>query len=215
MTENTHAGKAASYDIGRPDYPEAFFEWLYAEAKIAPDGVIADIGCGTDKVARHFLERGNPMFAIEPDPDMLRIADEKLRAYPNYRSFQRSAEDTGLESGSADLIFCGNSYYWFDRKLVVPEFRRISRGDGLAALAWLGGGENQYDRERNEIYSKYPETPTGRVNDKSQVFAPGAFIEKIFDYSVAETVDEFLNGALSEAGTPNPGDARMSRFATI
>ena len=31
MNYNTHANKANSYDLGRPDYPSDFFSYLYNE----------------------------------------------------------------------------------------------------------------------------------------------------------------------------------------
>ena len=89
---NTHAAKAKSYDIGRPEYPGVFFDFLYNETGLKKDAVIADIGCGTGKVTRNFLERGSKVIAIEPDSDMLGIVNEKLKIYPNYSSFQRTAE---------------------------------------------------------------------------------------------------------------------------
>jgi len=39
---NTHAGKAERYEKGRPDYPEAFFDFLYGEGGFHENDVIAD-----------------------------------------------------------------------------------------------------------------------------------------------------------------------------
>ena len=203
---NTHGGKAESYDIGRPEYPEIFFDFLYNEAGFNPNDIIADIGCGTGKVTKHFLERGNKIIAIEPDTDMLRIADKKLNKYPNYSSFQRTAEDTGIESDSIDHIFCGNSYYWFEHGKVVPEFRRILRKNGIIVTSWIGGGNfKKYESEFSEIYRKYSK-PVFSKRYESPVFLPGTFIEKTFAYISYQTVDEFLHGVLSESGLPVAGD---------
>ena len=59
--------------------------------------------------------------------------------YPNYISFQKPAEATGIETNSVDRIFCGNAYQWFDRKQVVPEFRRILRAGGKIVVTTFGG----------------------------------------------------------------------------
>ena len=44
--QNTHAGKAESYDLGRPAYPAAFYGYIYGEFGLRADAVIADIGAG-------------------------------------------------------------------------------------------------------------------------------------------------------------------------
>jgi len=203
---NTHGGKAESYDIGRPEYPEAFFDFLYNEVGFNPNNVIADIGCGTGKVTKHFLERGNKVIAIEPDSDMRRIADKKLSKYPKYSSFQKTAEDTGIESNSIDRIFCGNSYYWFERGKVVPEFKRISRKNGSVVMSWVGSDIFiKYNSEFSEIYRKYSK-PVFNKRYESPAFLPETFIEKAFSYTVCQTIEEFLHGVLSESGLPVFGD---------
>jgi len=187
---NTHAGKAESYEKGRPDYPEAFFDFLYGEAGFRPGQVIADIGCGTGKVTKHFLARGGSVVAIEPDGDMLRIAMTKLSGYPNCQLFQGYAEDTGLAKGAIDHIFCGNAYHWFARDKTVPEFRRILREGGSVAIATLGGG-----------------------NDVS-AFLPGTFQEKTFTYVIHETPEQYLHGLLSVSSAPLPGDDAYEAFCS-
>ena len=200
--EKTHATKAKSYDIGRPEYPAAFFDFLYNDAAFKTEDVIADIGCGTGKVTRHFLERGNQVIAVEPDIDMLSIANEKLNKYPNYISSLRYADDTFIESASIDHIFCGNSYHWFCRKTVVPEFKRILRQNGTIVIANLGNGINKYDDALEKIYKKYVQPATSVNANTSAPFLSGTFIEKTFDYTVHETLNEFLHGLLSASFAP-------------
>jgi len=212
MNQNTHAAKAESYDIGRPEYPEEFFDFLYNETSLKKSDVIADIGGGTGKVAKHFLERGNKVIIIEPDNDMLHIADKKLSKYPNYSSFQRTAEDTGIETNSIDCIFCGNSYYWFERGKVVPEFKRILHKKGIVVTSWIGSGFfNKYADELSEIYGKYGK-PVLRKRYESPVFHTGTFQEKSLSYVVYQTADEFLHGLLSESDSPAPGTDTYKPF---
>ena len=190
---NTHAHKAESYVKGRPDYPEAFFDFLYDEAGFRTESVIADIGCGPGNVTKFFLMRGNPVIAIEPDGDMLRIADKKLSGHSKYQSYQRTAEDTGIASGSIDHIFCGNAYHWFHREQVIPEFKRILREGGSVAIATLGSGSNV----------ALGTTPP---------FLPGAALEKTFTYVIQEDFEQFLHGSLSTSSAPSPGDQAYEKF---
>ena len=127
--KNTHANKAESYDIGRPSYPQAFFDYVYDELGLTQHAVIADIGAGTGKITKSFLERGNRVFAVEPDQDMMTILKRNLRQYPNCTSVEKTAEDTEISPNSIDFIFCGNAYNWFDRNRVIPEFKRIIKSN--------------------------------------------------------------------------------------
>ena len=91
----THGNKAEFYDIGRIQYPIEFFDYVYKEVGVTRNSAIADIGSGTGKVTKEFLERGNQVYAIEPDPDMRRIADNNLKIYQNYILINKTAEDNG------------------------------------------------------------------------------------------------------------------------
>ena len=209
---NSHADKANSYDLGRPDYPSDFFDYLYGEIGFSRNDVIADIGCGTGKITRHFLDYGNKVIAVEPDADMLNIANKRLAAYPNYISFQKTAEATGIEANSIDYIFCGNAYHWFDRKLVVPEFRRILRKGGKIVLTTLGGGSTFYDDELSEIINNFKKPAPKRNLDMSPPFKSGMFSEKVFTYEISQTFEEFLNGMLSASYSPSALDKEYEPY---
>ena len=209
---NTHAAKAKSYDIGRPEYPQDFFNFVYDEIGIKPSEVIADIGCGTGKIAKHFLEYGNTVVGVEPDSDMLSIAKSKLSVYPKFFPIQKSAENTGIEEGSIDHIFCGNSYHWFERSKVVPEFRRILRDNCKILISTLGGGSNPYDAELRQINENFKKDVSMVISDTSPAFSKGTSIEKTFSYVVYETKDEFLHGALSASFAPSVRDETYAPF---
>lgn len=123
--KDSHALKSESYDIGRPIYPKAFYEFLYNEVGFEQNSVIADVGAGTGKVTRGFLDYGSKVYAIEPDNDMLKILKDKIGHYTNCIPLANTAENTCIESNIIDFIFCGNSYHWFERSKVIPEFKRI------------------------------------------------------------------------------------------
>ena len=212
MNNNTHANKANSYDLGRPDYPSDFFNYLYNEIGFNKNNTIADIGCGTGKITRHFLEFGNEVVAIEPDGDMLNLANERLTIYPNYTSFQKAAEATDIETGSIDHIFCGNAYHWFDRKKVVPEFQRILRTDGKIVLATLGNGPTSYEGELSEIIKNFKKSIPNKKLDMSSPFISGLFSETVFSYTIFQTFDEFLHGMLSASFTPSVSDIEYEPF---
>jgi len=211
----THAGKAESYDLGRPGYPTAFYDFLYGEFGLRSNATIADIGAGPGKIAQGFLERGSRVYAVEPDDDMRRIAQERLDGYDGCTVLGNCAEKTGIPTGCADLIFCGNSYYWFDRARVVPEFKRILKSGDSAnvILAWQGGSPAKSE----ELYEALARVrkPMDSRHDESPPFREGAFKTKEFAFTLYRDYTAFLNGMLSASFSLNPGDDGFKGYCQI
>jgi len=206
---NTHTNKAKSYDIGRPDYPEEFFDYLYNDVGITKDSVIADIGAGTGKITKKFLERGNKVFALEPDKDMMEILKGNLSGFANCNPINNTAEHSGLLPDSVDFIFCGNSYMWFDRNVVIPEFQRIIRNCGKSwniIITRLGPCNDVYTDEFLEIDRKFRKDISGKTPNNSPAFQENMWESKTFEYTIYQDFDEFLHGCLSASYAPSMGD---------
>ena len=204
----THANKAESYNLGRPKYPNAFFDYLYGEFGLSDKAVILDAGAGTGKVAKEFLERGNTVYAVEPDKDMMIILRDTLYSYDNLIPIEKTAEKTGVSSNSIDFIFCGNSYMWFDRINVIPEFQRITRNNNNQniIIARLGPKDDIYTEELIEINNKYSISKTIIEPNNTPPFTSSMLNDKTFDFVYSQTLNEFLYGCLSASFAPNPRD---------
>ena len=87
------------------------------------------------------------------------------------------------------MIFCGNSYHWFDRARVVPEFKRILRESKhvnvVLANLWHGAGSS---------------------------FREDKFATKEFEYTIYQDWTMYLAGMLSASSSPNPGDDNFEEF---
>jgi SAM-dependent methyltransferase len=207
--------KADSYDIGRPAYPRVFFEYLYKEAGLTPNSIIADIGSGTGKITKGFLELGNKVFAVEPDNDMMTILKRNLSRFSNCFPVLNTAENTGISTSSIDLIFCGNSYHWFERSRVIPEFKRIIKNNNKQTdivIASLGPCDNVYTEEYLEIEKRFARSVPKRTSNTSDPFRTGAFVTKTFDYTVYNGFIEFLNGSLSSSYAPTPEEESFDPY---
>lgn len=211
---NTHAYKSESYNIGRPDYPEAFFDYVYNEIGLRSGGVIADIGAGTGKITKKFLERGNKVFAVEPDNAMMRILKANTAKFTKCSLLENKAESTGILSNSVDFIFCGNSYIWFNRNDVIPEFKRIAR-DAKAQnimIARLGPGDDIYDDKLIEINKKFSKLVLSREPNTSPPFKDNLYTDKLFEYVIYQSFEEFLHGCLSASDAPGPEDDCFDKY---
>jgi ubiquinone/menaquinone biosynthesis C-methylase UbiE len=143
MPDNTQrfTGRATIYDRYRQRYPtHEILSRLREWCGLTPDWLIADIGAGTGMLAEVFLENGNRVIAIEPNPDMREqmrpsIEQHLRRPVPQLEIVDASAEATTLPPASIDLIAVGRAFHWFDEERAIAEFRRILSPTGWAIAA--------------------------------------------------------------------------------
>ena len=57
------------------------------------------------------------------------------------QSLDGSAESTGLEENSVELITAGQAFHWFDVEEAKREFKRIMKPNGNVALIWNNRGK--------------------------------------------------------------------------
>jgi len=120
----------------RPGYPKEILGLLEFECGLNPRSVIADIGSGTGKLTELFLANGNPVFGVEPNPEMREAGERLLKGFPNFTSIAATAEDTSLRNASVDFIAAGQAFHWFDRARCRAEFARILKPEGWIVLVW-------------------------------------------------------------------------------
>lgn len=128
--------RVADYRKGRPGYPLAVVDELRAVAPLTRGSIVADIGSGTGLSAELFLNEGCTVYGVEPNASMRADAESKLRAMPNFKSMDGTAEATRLEDRSIDWIVCAQAFHWFDPYRTRMEFARILKPAGTVALIW-------------------------------------------------------------------------------
>lgn len=120
----------------RPSYPAAVIDLLAHECQLTPASIIADVGSGTGILSELFLQHGNVVYGVEPNPEMRAAGDHLLRGYPRFRSVAATAEATSLPADSVDFITAGQAFHWFDKIRARAEFLRILRPGGWVVLIW-------------------------------------------------------------------------------
>lgn len=130
------SSRVAYYVRARPSYPSEIVRVLEEECGLSSASVVGDIASGTGIFTRLLLENGNRVFAVEPNLEMRRAAQEHLAGYPNLVSIDGTAEATTLPSQCVDLITCAQAAHWFERDNAVREFQRILKANGFLALVW-------------------------------------------------------------------------------
>jgi SAM-dependent methyltransferase len=120
----------------RPSYPPVIADWLTREGFLTPHSLVADIGSGTGLLAELFLERGNRVLGVEPNPEMRAAGERFLARFSQFTSIAATAEATTLPAASIELITAGQAFHWFDHAAARSEFSRVLRPGGAIALLW-------------------------------------------------------------------------------
>lgn len=128
--------RVENYMQYRPGYPAAIIGLLERECSLTTASMIADVGSGTGRLTELFLNHGNRVFGIEPDPEMRVAAEYLLSENSRFTSVAATAEATTLEDHSIDFLVAGQAFHWFERELSGSEFLRILVPGGWVVLVW-------------------------------------------------------------------------------
>ncbi len=101
--------RVAAYVQYRLHYPPAVLEVIKVDCGLIEEHIVADIGCSTGILAQMSLENNNRVIGVEPNPDLLRGADNTLRDYARFSSVAATSEATTLPDQSCDFASSGHA----------------------------------------------------------------------------------------------------------
>lgn len=122
--------QAASYDRGRPEYPEILVDDLIAHVGVSEGDPVADVGAGTGIFSRQLAERGLEVVAVEPNPTMREAAPFHERITWLDGTF----EVTHLPDHSQRWITAAQSFHWANTARALPELYRVLKPDGCLTV---------------------------------------------------------------------------------
>lgn len=120
---------AARYARARPAPPPDLLALFRDLAGGRRPRLVVDLGCGTGLSTRAWRGRTNRAIGIDSNPNMLRWAD----AAPGIEYWNRTSTDTGLPTGSVDIVTCAQSLHWMPLRATLREVGRILRRGGVFA----------------------------------------------------------------------------------
>ncbi len=205
------SARASAYAACRPGYPEAVFQFMSGELGLKSNSLIADIGAGTGILARQFLQRGNPVWCVEPNASMREHAQALLAAYPHCEVKDGTAEETGLPPGHFDFIVAGQAFHWFKLAETRAEFARIARPDGWIVLIWNQrapqepGFLSAYEGVLEKFNIDYQTIKAQNNEQRARVFFAGGFQRRVFANPVSWDFEHVSGYLFSASYMPLPG----------
>jgi SAM-dependent methyltransferase len=121
---------ADAYRRARPSYPAAAVTWVL---EAAPGRRVVDLAAGTGKLTEVLVAAGAEVVAVEPLENMRAALSATLPGIP---ALAGTAERMPLADGSADAVFVGQAFHWFDAARALAEIARVLVPGGALGLLW-------------------------------------------------------------------------------
>lgn len=188
---------AMLYEEVRPGYPEALIQDVIGLSGLEEHSRILEVGCGTGKATRPFAERGYELVCLDIGADLIAVATEKLKEFPNVSFIEQTFEEWASD-GEFDLIISATAFHWVD-----PKVRYLKASEVLKSKGFLAVFSNQHIRkdegffaESQRLYDKYyaPLTTSGPTHATN---FPGveAFqdpIKRVYPWSQTYSSEQYI-----------------------
>jgi SAM-dependent methyltransferase len=205
---------APHYLAGRPAYASRLIGLVARFVDLAPDHRVLDLGCGPGMLAGAFAPLAGEVVAVDPEPEMLRIAAAEFSTAGRISFIRGSSYDLSSALGSFRLVTMGRSFQWMDRPETLRRLDTMIEPAGAVALFnshHRDVPENDWTAEYRALVRRYAEGDRGHVKrgagawvEHEAILLASAF-SMLDEISVIErrevTVVQLLERALSRSST--------------
>lgn len=210
--------KGKIYSSARPDYPDEMFRYLLDNGIIDKDSTAADIGAGTGIFSTHLAQFVSKIYAVEPNADMRKQAENEYAKLGNIKSIIASAEQTGLSDGSVDIVTAAQAFHWFDKAKFKAECKRILKPNGKVILVWNDRDTSSPLIKQNfavnkELCPNFKGSSNGFdfANEFDDFFENG-YIKKDFQNNLKYDLNQFIARNLSSSYAPTENDEGYNEY---
>ena len=214
---NRFDGKGEIYAKARPKYALEFFDYLKNALNIPVGSVFADVGSGTGIFTEQLLSRGYKVFAVEPNEDMRKKAEEKLSTDENFVSVNGSEGNMNLPDSSVDYVTAAQAFHWFDSEAFRRECRRVLKPGGKVIIIYNTRDEKAACTKalvdlRYKYSSGFHGFSNGMSHEKCMAFFDGECDIFRADNTLTYDRQGYINRVLSSSYSMKESDDRYEEY---
>jgi trans-aconitate methyltransferase len=205
---------APHYLAGRPAYAARLIGLVARLTGLGVEDRVMDLGCGPGQLAAAFAPEVSEVIAIDPEPEMLRIADARFGTIGNIRFIRGSSFELPAGLGPLRLVTMGRSFHWMDRATTIELLDGMIEPGGVIALfgsETVDVPENAWVKEYQALVRRYGETDATHVRRRSGVWVRHEAILLDSSFSTLEqvavierhqvTIEHMVDRAFSRSST--------------
>jgi SAM-dependent methyltransferase len=126
---------AELYDRARPPLPEVAIESVLRAGSLRARDRIVEVGAGPGRVTARLAERGLRVVALEPSPEMARLARANCARHPGVEVLETEFE-RWTAPFRARAIVSAQAWHWISPQLRYPLAAAALAAGGLLAAIW-------------------------------------------------------------------------------
>jgi ubiquinone/menaquinone biosynthesis C-methylase UbiE len=197
-TKIVFSKKAEKYAKFRWDYAASAIETIINITQMSINSTIADIGAGTGILTKHFIDKAQTIYAIEPNFELRQILTRELGACSSVFVMDSCAEATKLPDKSVDVITVAQAIHWFEPEPARQEMMRILKDDGWLVLIKNKAADTEPNKAAQSLmteeYAAYRSVMTERPEEKPPRFYFGSdhFETSVFPFAFLQNWEEFI-----------------------
>lgn len=152
LSQERRFRSAARYYIsGRPAYSPRLIQHVARMTGLTSAHRVLDLGCGPGVLAGAFALLAGEVVAMDPEPEMLRIAAAEFADDGRISFVRGSSLDLSPALGRFRLVTMGRSFHWMDRAETLRQLDAVIEPGGAVALF----DSTHRDVPENDWYEEY------------------------------------------------------------
>jgi SAM-dependent methyltransferase len=205
---------AKHYLAGRTPYAPRLITLVAELVGVGTEDRVLDLGCGPGMLAGAFAPLAHEVLAVDPEPEMLRIAEAQFGEGGRIVFRQGSSFELSPDWGLFRLVTMGRSFHWMDRAETLRRLDRLIEPGGAVALFdsdVLDLPENAWIANYRAVVRRYALSDTSHVRHRGPVwvrheaFLLDSAFSAVEQVSVIErqtvSVQQLVDRALSRSST--------------